>query len=180
MNEESIITVGRVLLVIYLIAVTIVAILLPFGDRSKHFLALRHLGQNTRIHKPLLVKPPGLSLEDHFWLDRELKELEGKYLSRDVLAEQPITLQDVKAWPELKREEAIPVEFEPEPDWVSLNQGSFVQVWVDNQPISERAYVLAIVPSGSRWLALLRKNDLSKVVSSKEPLKLRLDTVAGK
>src|SRR5258708_39934228 len=100
MNKESTITVGRVLLVIYLIAVTIVAILLPFGDRSKHFLALRYLGQNTRIHKPLLVKPQGLSLEDNFWLDRELKELEGKYVSRDVQAEQPITLQDVKAWPE--------------------------------------------------------------------------------
>lgn len=174
------ITFGRVLLVAYLLAVTIAAIYVPFEDHRKHSLALRYLGQNTRIHKSLLVKPQELSLEDNFWLDRELKELEGKYLSRDVQAQQPITLQDVKAWPELKREEAIPVEFEPEPDWVSLNQGSFVQVWVDNQPISERAYVLAIVPSGSRWLALLRKNDLSKVVSSKEPLKLRLDTIAGK
>lgn len=180
MNKEPIITVGRGLLVFYLILVAIGAMFLPGGDCSKHHLALRHLGQNTRIHQPLLTKPTGLSIEDHFWLDQELKQLEGKYLSREVEAGQPVTPQDVRPWPEIKREDAIPVEFESIPDWVSFNQGSFVQVWIESHPISERAYVLAIVPSGSRWLALLRRNDLSKLVSSKEPLKLRLDVVAGK
>src|ERR1043166_2022185 len=167
--------IGRILVVLYVLLIIAIASVLPFGHRDKHYLALRDLGQNTRIHNSLLIKPNDLSLEDHIWLDRELKDLEGKYLAKQVGASEPITLQDVKAWPEIKQEESLPVEFEAEPDWVSFNQGSYVQVWNDSQPISERAYVLAIVPSRSRWLALLRKSDLSKLASSKEPLKLRLD-----
>ena len=176
----SIFTRGRLVIGIYVVVVVVYASSLPFGDTNKHYVALRHLGVNTRIHAALLTKPSALSIEDHYLLDQKRKQLEGKYLVREIKTGEAIKPDDVKPWPEISRENAIPVEFEPEPDWVSFNQGSLVQVWTDSNPVSERAYVLAIVPTGNRWLALLRRSDLSKLASSKEPFKLRLDVVAGK
>jgi hypothetical protein len=154
-------TTGRVVVGVYLVLIVIAACFIPGSVGDVHYMALRYLGPNTRLTDKLLVAPANVSLEDRFRLAREREHLEGQYVRQAVCATQAITPDNVRAWPELNGEEAAGVELDAEPDWMFLNQGAIVEFWVGDKPKPEHALVLAIVPSGNKWLALLRKKDLA-------------------
>lgn len=171
----------RTCAVVYVVVILIVAFFIRDRDKTKRLTALRFLGANTRLSEKLLVKPSELSIEESFSLDQELKSLKGKYIKKDVAAMEPVTAENVSDWPTVKPTEAFPVELATEPDWVFLNQGSLVQVWVANKPSPERALVLAILPAaGDKWLALLRRRDVSALLAgAKDSHVLRLEVMAG-
>ena len=171
----------RTCAVLYIVVILIVAFFIRDRDETKRLTALRFLGANTRLSEKLLVKPNELSIEESYALDRELKSLDGKYIKKDVAARDPVTAENVSDWPAVKPSEAFPVELATAPDWVFLNQGSMVQVWVANKPTPERAQVLAILPAaGDKWLALLRRRDVSALLAgAKDAHVLRLEVMAG-
>ena len=115
-------------------------------DPNKHFKALRYLGANTRLAEKLLVKPENVSLEESYLLDQELKKFDGKYLNEDVATKMAVEVDNVSDWPDIEPTESFPVETQTEPDCLLLNQGSLVQVWVNNKPSLHRARVLRTVP----------------------------------
>lgn len=175
-------TTGRVVVGAYLVLVVIAASFIPGSVGNVHYAALRYLGPNTRLTDKLLVAPAKVSLEDRFRLARERDQLEGRYVKQPVDADNAITPDNVRAWPELNGEEAAAVELDAEPDWMFLNQGAIVEFWVGDKPKPEHALVLAIVPSGNKWLALLRKKDLppGSFGMPTEKKALRVEVLPGK
>lgn len=171
----------RTCAIVYVVVILVVAFFIRDRDKTKRLTALRFLGANTRLSEKLLVKPNQLSIEESYALDRELKSLDGKYIKKDVAAREPVTAENVSDWPAIKPSEAFPVELQNAPDWVFLNQGSLVQVWVANKPTPERAQVLAILPAaGDKWLALLRRRDVSALLAgAKDSHVVRLEVMAG-
>lgn len=172
------ITTGRVLAASY--AAVIVAVtcwLVPAPSGPAHFRAVRDLGANTRLADVLLVAPAGVSLEDRFRLAREKKRLTGRYLKTPVKGGNCVAHAETLDWPAVKVEEAVPLELDAEPDWMLLNQGTMVQVWTGDE--LQRALVLAVVPFGPKWIALLRKSDLKPgpLGTPKLPAKLRIETL---
>jgi hypothetical protein len=157
-------------------------VLIPGRDSGKHLTALRYLDTNTRLSESLLLKPTNLSIEESIWLDREAKELKGKYIKTPVEGTKEILVDNVAEWPSVKSADAFPAELTTEPDWVFLNSGSLLQVWTPNKSTPDRAHVLAIVPSGSKWIVLLRRQELSPqaLTASKDAPVVRLEVVAGK
>jgi hypothetical protein len=156
----ELITPGRLLAAVYLVVVLAIAGLMPDTDRELHATAMRYLGPNTRIADVLLGPPSGLHLEESMRLDRERQTLIGQYVKQAIDAGATVAPPNVRPWPDLSGQDAVPVEFEAEPEWMLLNQGAAVEVWVADKQVAAHAEVLAIVPSGKRWLALLRKSDL--------------------
>lgn len=175
------VTLARTGVVLY--AATIIALaffFIPGSDRTKHFTARRYLGANTRLSERLLVKPSNTSIDENFSLNQEFEKLNGKYIRKDVEAMKAVTPDNVTDWPILAPTETFPVEMATEPDWMFMNQGSLVQVWIGNNPTPQRAAVLAILPSDKKWVALLKRQDVSAVLAgSKEPHVVKLEVVAG-
>lgn len=134
---------------------------LPYSDDNIHYQAPRFLGKNTRLASALLSLPAKISLEDRFRLIREYTRLEGKYVKHDIEAGRPITPDDVSVWPDINPEEAVPFELESQPDWMFLNTGTTIEIWLGDKRQTQ-ALILAIVPSGNKWLALLQKKDLQQ------------------
>ena len=156
-------SVGRVLVGVYALLVLLVAFLIvPSSQKNVHYRALRFLGRNTRLAPSLLLAPRELSMENRLRLARERPKLEGRYLSKDLKVDDEITPEDVVPWPLIKPEDVAPIELPAEPDWMLLNQGTRVEVWLGENPEPEHAQVLAIVPSGTQWIALLQKKDLKQ------------------
>ncbi|MFN2407676.1 MAG: hypothetical protein ABR594_16630 [Pyrinomonadaceae bacterium] len=179
---SNLITPGRFLAAAYAFLMFVIAFnVIPNRDPTKHFAARRYLGANTRLSKDLLVKPETISFEESYSLDQELKKLHGKYLKEDVATMMVVTAEKVSDWPHIDPTESFPVEVATEPDWVFLNQGSLVQVWVNNKPSPERARVLAIVPSANnKWMVLLKRQDIAALLAgAKEPHVVRLEVMAG-
>jgi hypothetical protein len=169
------ITTWRVIVVTYFGLVFAMAYLvIPGGNSTAHYLALRSMDSNTRIADSLLLVPRHLSLEDRFRLNREHSQLEGRYVKRGLAAGQPITPDNVVLWPELHEEAAL-VELDAEPDWMFLNEGARVQLWSGDRLQPKRAVVLAIVKSGNKWLALLRKSDLDPATLDAKEKKVRVE-----
>ena len=176
------ITLARTCVALYAVIVIAIAFfVIPRSDRTKHFTARRYLGANTRLSENLLVKPRDISVEESYRLNQELETLKGKYIKRDVEAMKAVTPDNVTDSPIVAPNETFPVWLDAEPDWMFLNQGSLVQVWIANNPTPQRAVVLAILPSGNqKWVALLKRQDLSAVLAgSKDPHVLRLEVMAG-
>jgi hypothetical protein len=150
------ITPGRILVALYVLLILCVAYwLVP--TVPKHFLAIRTLGVNTRLANALLVAPKNASTEELAQLMHERSKLEGKYLTQNVDKGHDIELDKLADWPELKAGGLVPLEIET-PDWLLLNQGTIVEVWAGGKLKAKDVQVAAIVPSGQKWLALLRKD----------------------
>lgn len=176
------ITTGRVMAVSYTLLVFVIAFLvIPEAEQEIHYSARRCLGSNTRLAMPLLVPPSFVSWQGKSRLAREARTLDGQYLKEPVKAGGPIDPKKVRAWPEIF-EEVVPVELDSEPDWMVMNQGARVEVWIGDKPEPQHGVVLAIVPSGKKWLALLRKSDLkvSALGTPKDPRILRLEALPGR
>ena len=155
------ITTGRMISAGYAALVLVIAFyVIPNAASHVHYLATRYLGTNTRLASSLLVAPGKISLEDRLRLARERSELEGRYLKQPVDGGDAITPDKVSGWPDVNGEEVTPVEIDTEPDWMIMNQGTQVELSVGDKAQPEYAHVLAIVPSGNKWLALLQKKDL--------------------
>ena len=156
------ITKARVIALGYVVLIVAVSYLLPKSNTNISFLAPRFLGKNTRLGQSLLIVPRNISFEERSWLTRERGKLEGRYLVHDIAEGSAITSDAVISWPQLNPEEGVPFELDAEPDWMILNQGTTVQVWLGGNAEPERAQLLAIVPYGNKWMALLRKSDLKQ------------------
>jgi hypothetical protein len=178
------ITAGRVVAVLYLILIAVLAgWVVPGRNSGKHYLARRYMGANTRLSAELLLEPTDLSLEDRLWLKRERAGLVDMYLKESVGQGCPVTADKVKTWPDIPAKGAVAVELAAQPDWVFLNQGSAVQLWVGNDTPPERSHVLAVVPSSGKWLAFVCKHELRQqggLINSKEAPTLRLDAAPEK
>jgi hypothetical protein len=151
--------------------------LLPVDHRLRQVLATRYLGTNTRIANGLWVEPGGTPWTERIELDRLEEDLAGKYVKRPVEAGAPIARENVTAWPDMPDEDIVPVPLEAEPDWMTLNQGSRVEVWLGEKlATNQPALVEAIVASGSQWTALLRRSDFASDVlkGAADKPKLRL------
>jgi len=62
--------------------------------------------------------------------------------------------------PDLPDEDIVQVVLDDEPDWLMLNQGSTVDVWIGQKRANfQYAVVQAIVASGKKWAILLRRKD---------------------
>ena len=175
----------RALAFIYVAAMIAIAIwAIPSNDRY-NFLAVRYLGANTRVANMLFTKPPNLSLAGRLRLDRLQLELVGKYVKKPIKPGDAIVPTNLASWPDLS-DDLIPVALSDEPDWMTFNEGSMVNVWKGDKPITlHGAEVQAIVrPDESKktWLVLLRRSDLvpdylsnSDLAKSDSPVKMRLD-----
>lgn len=165
-----------------MIAIAVYAI--PSNDQHS-FLAVRYLGANTRIANTLFIRPSNLSLSGRLHLDRLQVELVGKYVKEPIAPGAAIALANLASWPDLS-DDLIPVILSDEPDWMTFNEGSVVDVWKDDKLITlHGAEVQAIVqPDKNKktWLVLLRRNDLvpdylsdSDLAKSNSPVTVRLD-----
>jgi len=86
----------------------------------------------------------------------------GKYLRRPVEADARLSRADAMPWPDLPGEEIVQVLLDEEPDWLMLNQGSTVDVWIGQKRATPQyAVVQAIVASGRKWIVLLRRKDFA-------------------
>jgi hypothetical protein len=162
------ITIGRMLAIIYAVAMVGVAFLAVPDHRDRSYvLAVRYLGPNTKLASTLWTEPRGRSLSGRIELDRLKEELLGKYIRLPVEAGKPIVRANVMPWPDLPNEDIVLVALEGEPDWLMLNQGSMVEVWIGQKAAtSPQAMVQAIVASDKKWIALLRRSDFAPNVLS--------------
>lgn len=177
------ITAGRVMVVGYIIMIVALAVwVVPGRNGEKHYLARRYMGANTRLGAELLIEPTDLSLEDRLWLKRERARLVNKYLIGSIEQNAPVTPDKVKTWPDINTKDAVAVELASQPDWVFLNQGAAVQMWTGNNATPERSHVLAVVPSGGKWLAFICKYELQQqgLINSKDTPTLRLEAAPEK
>jgi hypothetical protein len=100
----------------------------------------------------------------------------GRYLRRTVEADARLTRVDVIPWPDLQNEEIVAVTIDDEPNWLMLNKGSIVDVWMgQNRATPQYAMAQAIVPSGTKWAVVLRREDFAtdSLSSTENPI-LRL------
>ena len=75
---------------------------------------------------------------------------------------QEIAPENVASWPTMPDEDLVPVPLEGEPDWMTLNQGSMVEVWLGEKLATRQpALVEAIVGAGAQWTALVRRSDFA-------------------
>lgn len=136
--------------------------LLPAGPEQAQVSAARYLGANTRMANGLWVEPGKTSWGRRMVLERLEEELSGKYIKHPVDTGHEITPDNVTSWPTMPDEDIVPVPLETEPDWMTLNQGSMVEVWLgDKLATRQPALVEAIVGAGAQWTALLRRSDFS-------------------
>jgi hypothetical protein len=157
----SMITTGRVLAFVYAVAMLGVAyFFLPWHRDESHVQAVRYLGANTRMARTLWTQPREQA--GRLELARLEDDLVGKYLRRPVEADKPLSRADVMPWPDLPDEEIVQILLDEEPNWLMLNQGSTVDVWIgQKRATTQYAVVQAIVASGTRWVALLRRKDFA-------------------
>ena len=174
------ITKGRVILVGYVVLVSAISFLLDSSSKAS-FKAPRFLGKNTRLGPSLLITPSDSSLQERVRLSSERRKLEGRYLNSDINQNSEISTDKTSLSPQLA-EATVPFELEGEPDWMYLNQSAKVKIWFGTDGSApEYAEVLAIVPSGKKWLALLRAADIKRTdfSSTKSPRTLRIERIAG-
>jgi hypothetical protein len=157
------ITMGRFLAIFYVGAILCVTFVAVPDQRDRSFvLAARYLGPNTRMARTLWIEPRGQSLSDRIERDRLEEELLGKYVRRPIEGGAPIARADVMPWPDVPNEDVVPVLLDGEPDWMMLNQGSTVEVWIGPKAATPHyALVQAIVTSDTKWIALLRRSDFA-------------------
>ena len=164
--------------IVYILAMLGVAFwLLPVDHDRMQVLATRYLGANTRIANGLWIEPGDTPWTERIELDRLEEGLAGKYVKRPVEAGAPIARDNVTSWPDVPDEDIVPVPLEAEPDWMTLNQGSRVEVWIGEKlATNQPALVEAIVTSGNQWTALLRRSDFASDVlkNAADKPKLRL------
>jgi hypothetical protein len=148
-------------LIVYGVIVAAIAFgLIPPSASDVRYTAARYLGANTRLDRSLMIEPPTRTLDERLRLAREEERLAGKYIKAAVPSGQLVRSENVLLWPDLSGLEAIPVELSAEPDLFSLNQGTKVEILKADNTASQHALVLAIVKSGNKWLAMLRRSDL--------------------
>jgi hypothetical protein len=148
--------------VVYLGLVVAVAFgLIPHSASDVRYAAARYLGANTRLDRGLLIASPTRTLDERLRLAREEERLVGKYVKVPVPSGQLVRSENVVLWPDLSGLEVIPVELNAEPDLFLLNEGTKVEILRADNSASQHALVLAIVKSGNKWLAMLRRSDLS-------------------
>jgi hypothetical protein len=194
-------TIGRILVIIYVILVLCAGFLaIPGPASGLHYTASRYLGPNTRLSDALLVTPAVRTLEDRLRVGREHARLVGSYVKNEVNRGAEVNTENTQPWPSLTNQEIASVELPTEPDWLLFNRGSLVEVWVGTAQVAQSAFILAIVPldqsppaaqtsasiqtttsaqnsaPGRKWLVLLRRSDLgvSGLGSPKEEIKLRI------
>jgi hypothetical protein len=155
MNNVPWITTSRVLLIGYMIIIVLVAfIIVPASRDGVHDVAIRYLGVNTRLVEELLVPATPITLEERLRLDRERARVLGKYLGEAVPEGTPVLADNVRERPVLKGK-VYPLVLDGQPDLQLLNQGTILRVWIGKDSEPQRVEVLAIVPSGDDWVALL-------------------------
>jgi len=155
-------TTGRFLAFVYAVAMLGVAWFLPWHGDASYVRAVRYLGANTRMARPLWTEPRDQSVTGRLELGRLEDELVGKYLRRPVEADARLSRADAMPWPDLPGEEIVQVLLDEEPDWLMLNQGSTVDVWIGQKRATPQyAVVQAIVASGRKWIVLLRRKDFA-------------------
>jgi hypothetical protein len=136
--------------------------LLPVNHDPTKLMATRYLGSNTRMARGLWVEPSHSRWGRRMELDRLEEELSGKYIKQPVDSGHEIAPDNVTAWPTMPDEDIVPVPLEAEPDWMTLNQGSMVEVWLgDKLATRQPALVEAIVGADAQWTALLRRSDFA-------------------
>ena len=152
-----------VVIVIYALAVLGTAFfLLPVNHDPTQLLATRYLGSNTRMAHGLWVEPSHSGWGRRMELDRLEEELSEKYIKQPVDTGHAIAPDNVTSWPVMPDEDIVPVPLEAEPEWMTLNQGSMVEVWLgDKLATRQPALVEAIVGAGAQWTALLRRSDFA-------------------
>lgn len=166
---------NRMLTFLYVLSVLGIGLRVPPPERNVHYSAGRQLCENTRLVAEHLVLPKHVPLEAVYRLRKEKNALVGGYLRRTVKAGETLNVEDVGPWPKIEGDEAIPVEVDTEPDWLLLNKGSVVEVWVGDAEDPIRASVLAVVPSGTKWQVLLDRSDVPDGFGyPKDQLKLRI------
>jgi hypothetical protein len=144
-----------------------------------HFCAARYLDGNTRIGERLLIAPATGSLDDSFRLAREKREVVDKYLREPVEMGKEIATDNLMIWPDLDGKETVAVEMDSEPDWMVMNEGTVVEIRAGDKVVCEHAVVLAILPSGAKWLVLLPKSDITSndFFASKVPATLSVEAL---
>lgn len=149
--------------ILYIILIGAFAIFgMPAKREQSQVLATRYLGANTRMAKGLWAEPDGSSWARRIGLDRLEEELSGQYVKQAVEAGKPVAPENVASWPNMPNEDIVPVPLEAEPDWMTLNEGSLVEVWVgDKLATRQPALVEAIVGAGAQWTALVRRSDFA-------------------
>jgi hypothetical protein len=163
----------------YVAIVLVIAFcVIPERAGDVHYLAPRYLGSNTRLAGTLFVLPTKVWVEDRLRLARERSQLEKRYVKKSVDAGAALTPDNVSVWPELS-EDAVPVEVDNEPDWMLLNQGTKVELWIGDKPEPQHTLVLAIVPSGDRWMALLSRQGLVLNSPGSAKRTLRIEALPG-
>lgn len=151
-----------VVIVVYVLAVLGAAFLLPVAHGQSQVSATRYLGANTRMARGLWVEPTNLRWGRRMELDRLEEELSGKYIKHPVEAGGGVARDNVTSWPSMPDEDLVPVPLDVEPDWMTLNEGSLVEVWLgDKLATRQPALVEAIVGSAAQWTALLRRSDFA-------------------
>jgi hypothetical protein len=109
----------------------------------------------------LLLAPSPIALEDRLRLAEEHDRLLHHYLRHTVAGGESILPKNVLSWP-LLDEDVVPVEIGggAEPNWMIMNQGATVEIWLDDSLKVPEARVLAVITSGKDSWALLAKRDL--------------------
>jgi hypothetical protein len=170
------ITVGRLLLVVYVALVVIACGYVAESRTSAFHKAARELGANTRLTETDLRELPVTSNRDRLRLKRARDKLIGQYLARDVHRDEAIDADSVLAWPDLKDVATTPVPLGAEPDQRMLNQGSSIDVAIGDS--HKQLQVLAVVTSDGKWFALVRKSEIGDI-SSQEPKLGRILSLPG-
>lgn len=167
MRILQLVTMGRVLVVLYTAAVVAIAWCLPpWHGEGSYVQAVRYLGANTRLTPDLWYEPGGRLEVRRIELARLEEALAGAYLRKPVEADARLTRADVMPWPELGDQEIVALLLEDAPDFRLLNQGATVDVWFGQKlATAQHSVVQAIVPAGTKegtkWIALMPRKDFS-------------------
>jgi hypothetical protein len=152
---------GYVAIVVYGVLVAVAFAFIPHSASEVRFTAARYLDKNTRLDDRLLTPPPIRTLDERLRLARERDRLLGKYVKNPIPSGQPVKSEDMLAAPDLSTIDIVVVDLSGEPDLALLNQGARVEILKSDSSPAQHASVLAVVKSGSKWLAMLRKGDLA-------------------
>jgi hypothetical protein len=152
---------GYVVIIVYGLLVAVAFAFIPRSASDVRFTAARYLDKNTRLDDRLLIPPPIGTLDERLRLARQRDRLLGRYVKDPIPSGRPIKSKDLLAEPDLSAIDAAVVDLAGEPDLALLNQGAKVAIVpADNSP-TQHASVVAVVKSGDKWLALVRKSDLT-------------------
>jgi hypothetical protein len=150
-------TLRRALVLVYIVVVVVFACFRPWPHSAHHFIAVRDLPAGSRLSNELLTTPPGVAIEDRVRQLVERGSLIGHYLRVDARAGDAILPKQAQEWPKLDDPALVPIELKREPNWIEVNAGAWIQVWIGGCAAPFAVRIAAVVPAGqSGWVALVK------------------------